>query len=98
MFAQVVSSVYRLMEEYQSLWKGVKESQPVPAFGFRYEVGLEPVSVNVERMIGNFRLGRPGSDGNLEKGVASRNRRTGSSPLDDYRMKHSSFHKTYGFV
>jgi glycosyltransferase involved in cell wall biosynthesis len=57
MFTQVVSSVYRLMEEYQTLWKGVKESQPVPTFGFRYEVGLEPVSVNVERMIGNFRLG-----------------------------------------
>jgi len=57
MFAQVVSSVYRLMEEYQSLWKGVRETHPVPTFGFRYEVGLEPVSVNVERMIGNFRLG-----------------------------------------
>lgn len=57
MFTQVVSSVYRLMEEYQSLWKGVTESQPVPVFGFRYEVGLEPVAVNVERMIANFRLG-----------------------------------------
>ncbi len=57
MFAQVVSSVYRLMEEYQALWKEVKESKPVPGFGFRYEVGLEPVSVNVERMIANFRLG-----------------------------------------
>jgi glycosyltransferase involved in cell wall biosynthesis len=57
MFTQVVSSVYRLMEEYQTLWKEVKESQPVPGFGFHYEVGLEPISVNVERMIGNFRLG-----------------------------------------
>ena len=57
MFTQVVSSVYRLMEEYQPLWKEVKESQPVPTFGSHYEVGLEPVSVNVDRMIGNFRLG-----------------------------------------
>lgn len=57
MFTQVVSSVYRLMGEYENLWKGVKESQPVPTFGFHYEVGLEPVFVNVERMIGNFRLG-----------------------------------------
>lgn len=57
MFTQVVSSVYRLMEEYQPLWKEVKESQPIPSFGFHYEVGLEPISVNVERMIGNFRLG-----------------------------------------
>lgn len=57
MFTQVVSSVYGLMGNYQSLWKGVKESQPVPTFGFQYEVGLEPISVNVERMIRNFRLG-----------------------------------------
>src|SRR4030067_3332819 len=57
MFTQVVSSLYWLMGEYEPLWKRVKESQPVPIFGFHYEVGLEPVSVNVERMIGNFRLG-----------------------------------------
>ena len=57
MFTQVVSSVYSLMEEYQPLWKEIKESQPIPAFGFHYEVGLEPVTVNVEGMIGNFRLG-----------------------------------------
>jgi len=57
MFTQVVSSVYGLMGNYQSLWKEVKASQPVPTFGFHYEVGLEPVSVNIERMVGNFRLG-----------------------------------------
>jgi glycosyltransferase involved in cell wall biosynthesis len=57
MFTQVVSSVYGLMGDYQSLWKRVKESESVSTFGFRYEVGLEPVSVNVERMIANFRLG-----------------------------------------
>jgi glycosyltransferase involved in cell wall biosynthesis len=57
MFTQVVSSVFGLMREYENLWKEVKETQPVPTFGFHYEVGLEPVFVNVERMIGNFRLG-----------------------------------------
>ncbi|MDI6762393.1 MAG: glycosyl transferase family 2 [Thermodesulfobacteriota bacterium] len=57
MFTQVVSSVYGLMGNYQPLWKGVKESQPVSTFGFHYEVGLEPVPVNLGRMIGNFRLG-----------------------------------------
>jgi glycosyltransferase involved in cell wall biosynthesis len=57
MFTQVVSSVYRLMEDYELIWKEIKESQPVPTFGFHYEVGLEPVSVKVDRMIGNFRLG-----------------------------------------
>lgn len=57
MFTQVVSSVYGLLGNYQPLWKEVKASQPVPTFGFHYEVGLEPVSVNIERMVGNFRLG-----------------------------------------
>jgi glycosyltransferase involved in cell wall biosynthesis len=57
MFTQVVSSVYRLMGEYETSWEKVLDSQSVPTFGFHYEVGLEPVSVNLERMIGNFRLG-----------------------------------------
>jgi glycosyltransferase involved in cell wall biosynthesis len=57
MFTQVVTSVYGLMAEYQHVWKELKESQMVPTFGFHYEVGVEPVSVNVERMIENFRLG-----------------------------------------
>jgi glycosyltransferase involved in cell wall biosynthesis len=57
MFTQVVSSVYGMMGNYQHLWKEVRESQTVSTFGFHYEVGLEPVSVNVERMIRNFRLG-----------------------------------------
>jgi glycosyltransferase involved in cell wall biosynthesis len=57
MFTQVVSSVSTLMGEYEPLWKRVKESEAIPTFGFHYEVGLEPVSVNVEHMIENFRLG-----------------------------------------
>jgi glycosyltransferase involved in cell wall biosynthesis len=57
MFTQVVSSVFSLMGNYQHLWKEVRESQTVSTFGFHYEVGLEPVSVSVERMIRNFRLG-----------------------------------------
>jgi glycosyltransferase involved in cell wall biosynthesis len=57
MFTQVVSSVYQLMGDYEPLWKEVKESQSVPTFGFHYDVGLEPVSVNIERMIRNFKLG-----------------------------------------
>ncbi len=57
MFTQVVSSAFNLAEEYETRWKAVKASQSVPIFGFRYEAGLEPVSVNVEPMIRNFRLG-----------------------------------------
>jgi len=35
----------------------VEGSESVPAFGFQYAVGVEPVSVNVERMVDKFRLG-----------------------------------------
>jgi glucosylglycerate synthase len=57
MFTQVVSSVLGLMGEYENRWRRVRKSQPVPTFGFHYEVGLEPVHVNLERMVGTFRLG-----------------------------------------
>jgi hypothetical protein len=57
MLVQVVGAVFALMEEHQQAWMGVKESQPVKLFGFQYEVGVEPVNVNVDRMITNFRQG-----------------------------------------
>jgi len=51
MFLQVVSSVFVLMETYQPVWEKMNGSEPVPMFGFPFEVGVEPISVNVERMI-----------------------------------------------
>lgn len=57
MLFQVVGATFDLMEEYTDVWQGVRGSEPVPIFGFRYAVGLEPVKVNVERMIERFRLG-----------------------------------------
>ena len=98
MFTQVVSSVYRLMEEYQTLWKEVKESQPVPTFGFHYEVGLEPISVNVERMIGNFRLGVRDLTEIWRKVLLPETVVLARVHCDGYRTKHSPFHMTYGFV
>jgi hypothetical protein len=35
----------------------VSGSEPVPTFGFEYAVGLEPIAVNLDRMIDKFRLG-----------------------------------------
>jgi glucosylglycerate synthase len=55
MLVQVVSSVLSLMEANEELWRSVGETRPVPTFGLEYAVGLEPVQVNVERMIGIFR-------------------------------------------
>ncbi len=51
MFCQVVGAVFALMETYQPIWEKTNGSEPVPMFGFPFEVGVEPISVNVERMI-----------------------------------------------
>lgn len=57
MLMQVVSSVFSLMETNHDHWVKVSESKPIPLFGFEYTVGLEPVKVNVERMIQSFHTG-----------------------------------------
>ena len=55
MLQQVVGSVFLLMREYQPVWRKVTGSRPVEIFGFRFDVGLEPIAVNVERMVNAFR-------------------------------------------
>jgi glycosyltransferase involved in cell wall biosynthesis len=57
MLYQVVGSTFGLLESYHEVWKAVQASEPVPTFGFQYEVGLEHVTVDVERMIRIFREG-----------------------------------------
>lgn len=57
MLYQVVGATLDLMETYSDVWKPIGGSQPVSTFGFHYDVGLEPVNVNLERMIDKFSLG-----------------------------------------
>jgi glycosyltransferase involved in cell wall biosynthesis len=57
MLYQVMSSTFDLMKAYHWTWKDSNGSEPVPTFGFRYAVGLEPIPVNYEKMIDRFRLG-----------------------------------------
>ena len=57
MLYQVVGSVFDLMQTYVDTWKTIKDSETVPTLGFQYAVGLEPVQVNIQRMIDKFRLG-----------------------------------------
>jgi len=57
MLYQVVGSAFDLMETYSDVWKKVKGSEPVNTYGFQYAVGVEPVNVNVDRMLDRFRLG-----------------------------------------
>ncbi len=57
MLYQVVGGTFDLMGTYYDKWKKIKKSEPIPTFGFKYTVGLEPVPVNLEKMIDMFRLG-----------------------------------------
>lgn len=57
MLQQVTSSVFLLMREYQETWRIRQGSEPAPLFGFRYDVGLDPINVNLARMLDAFRNG-----------------------------------------
>jgi len=54
MLQQVVGSVFLLMQEYESVWEKTGPTAPAELFGFRFDVGLDPVHVNVDRMIQTF--------------------------------------------
>lgn len=57
MLHQVVSSVFNLMGDYAEAWRSVRGSEPVSTFGFAYSVGLEPIHVNLDKMIEKFQMG-----------------------------------------
>jgi glucosylglycerate synthase len=51
MFRQVVGSIFQLLETYPWVWQGMNGSERVPMFGFPFEVGVDPIVVNVDRMV-----------------------------------------------
>jgi hypothetical protein len=57
MLTQVVGALFASMEQHEALWSRQEGSLSVPLFGFRYEVGVEPVHVNLERMVSHFQQG-----------------------------------------
>ena len=57
MLQQVVGCVFDLLGQYENTWKKAAGSVPVPLFGLEYEVGLEPVRIDLERMTASFRQG-----------------------------------------
>ncbi|TLY16487.1 MAG: glycosyltransferase [Nitrospirae bacterium] len=57
MLVQVAGALFSLMEEHQTVWTSIEGSKPVTLFGFQYQVGVEPVHVNIDAMIANFRQG-----------------------------------------
>jgi glycosyltransferase involved in cell wall biosynthesis len=57
MLHQVVGSVFLLMAEYEPVWRARTGSEPVEVFGFRFDVGLDPIDVNLQRMLSAFARG-----------------------------------------
>lgn len=57
MLVEVVGALFALMEEHENIWVERDGSIPIPLFGFQYQVALEPVNVNVDRMVTTFRQG-----------------------------------------
>jgi len=57
MLQQVVGSVFGLMQQYNSVWQSISGSEDVELFGFRYDVGLDPIEVDLARMVQSFLRG-----------------------------------------
>jgi hypothetical protein len=57
MFRQVVWTIFSLMERYESHWKGIKKSEPLDTFGFEGYVEPEPIKVDLEGLIQQFKIG-----------------------------------------
>jgi len=55
MLAQVVGSVFELMETYDSVWRNVLGSLPAPLLGIPFEAGPEPVPIALGGMLAFYR-------------------------------------------
>jgi glucosylglycerate synthase len=57
MVAQTVGSTFALMHHHDDLWLEVRGSEPLPEIGRPAPPSVEPVEVDVTRMLDGFRLG-----------------------------------------
>jgi glycosyltransferase involved in cell wall biosynthesis len=71
MFRQVVSTLLDMMDIHEKTWKQVKKSQPVPIVG--PEVHIEPQSftINVKKLVDDFKTGF-GNYGDIWKKIVSK--------------------------
>lgn len=90
MLKLVVGAVFGLMETHQDTWASVRGSDPIPVFGYPTDVGLEPVTVNLDRMIGAFKQGMTDLSGVwnsfLPQSLLEGLRRIASLPVPDFRF------------
>jgi glycosyltransferase involved in cell wall biosynthesis len=57
MFRQVITTLLSLMEEHEAVWKEVKGSQDVPVVGPDLKVEPQPFTINVGKLVNDFRVG-----------------------------------------
>jgi hypothetical protein len=57
MFRQVVHTLFVLMEQNESAWKAVRGSRTVPLFGLQEIKEPDPIEVNLERLVKEYKTG-----------------------------------------
>ena len=57
MFRQVLSALFSMMERYESYWIDVKGSEKLDIFGFDGTLEPEPVNVNLDLLIDQYKTG-----------------------------------------
>ena len=57
MFRQVVHTLFVLMEQHEAEWKGIKGSRTVPMFGLSEFMEPEPIKVDLNRLVTEYKTG-----------------------------------------
>ena len=57
MFRQVVHTLFVLMEQHEAQWKAIKGSRTVPLFGLQEFIEPEPIQVDLERLVTEYKTG-----------------------------------------
>jgi hypothetical protein len=57
MFRQVMWTIFHLMEVYEGYWKGIRGSTAVETFGMKGYTEPDPVRVDMDALLDNFRIG-----------------------------------------
>jgi hypothetical protein len=53
----VVHTLFVLMEQHEAEWKGIKGSRSVPMFGLQKFMEPEPIKVNLDRLVTEYKTG-----------------------------------------
>jgi glycosyltransferase involved in cell wall biosynthesis len=57
MFRQVVGTLFGMMPRYESIWRRVRGSEPIPVMGTPLKEEPPPVTPSLDRLHSNFRVG-----------------------------------------